>query len=99
MFLTYLFDNISVEAIGFSYEAIGKMATSVFYVFLLETSCDHLLNVVPYGYSSPEMRKKTSQICRLLGEYLENVSSFIAQSQPYKETMENRASEILLIPG
>uniref|UniRef100_UPI001C37CE96 hypothetical protein n=1 Tax=Edwardsiella tarda TaxID=636 RepID=UPI001C37CE96 len=38
-----------------------------------------------------------SQCCKHLGETTESVGSLLAHSQPYKETLENRASEILLI--
>ena len=56
-----------------------------------------LANVVSYGQSSNDMPTNTSQCCRHLGRTAESISSFTAHSQPYKETMGNRASKILLI--
>ena len=57
----------------------------------------HLENVVSYGQSSNDMPTNTSQCCRHLEETTERAGSFLAHSQPYKQTMENRASKILLI--
>ena len=43
------------------------------------------------------MPTNTSQCCRHREETTERTGSFLVHSQPYKETLENRASEILLI--
>ena len=50
MFFKYLFDNISAGTIGFSVEAIGIMATSVFYANIsLGASGDHLRNEATFN--------------------------------------------------
>ena len=65
--------------------------------FPRRTPCGHLANVVSYGQSSNDMPTNTLQCCRHLGETIERAGSFLSHSQPYKETMKNRASKILLI--
>ena len=42
------------------------------------------------------MPTNTSQCCRHLGETTESAGSFLAHSQPYKETLEHSASKIWL---
>ena len=53
-----------------------------------------LVNVVSYGQSSNDMPTNTSQCCRHLGETTERAGSFLAHSQPYKETLEHSAFKI-----
>ena len=65
--------------------------------FRRRTPGGHLVNVLSYGQSSNDMPTNTSQCCRHLGQTAESVGSFRAHSQPYKETMENSASKLLLI--
>jgi ABC-type antimicrobial peptide transport system ATPase subunit len=65
--------------------------------FRQRTPGGDLVNVVSCGQSSNDMPTKTSQCCRHLWETAERVGSFRAHSQPYKETMENSTSKILLI--
>jgi hypothetical protein len=55
------------------------------------TPSEHLVDVVSYGQSSNDMPTNKSQSCRHLGETTESVGSFLAQSQPYKETLEHSA--------
>ena len=69
----------------------------IMHQFRQRTPGGHLVNVISYGQSSNDMSTNTSQCCRHLGETTEWAGSFLAHSQPYKETMENRASKILLI--
>ena len=64
----------------------------------LRTNLDKGHRADPWnGQSSNDMPTNTSQCCRHLGETIERAGSFPAHSQPYKETIENRASKILPI--
>ena len=64
--------------------------------FRRRTPSGHLVNVVSYGQFSNDMPTNTSQCCKHLGETTESVGSFLAHSQPYKETLEHSASKIWL---
>ena len=77
---------------------MGKcLQLKITHQFRQRTPGGPLANVVSYGQSSNDMPTNTSQCCRHLGRTAESLGSFMAHSQPYKETMGNRASKILLI--
>ena len=81
---------------AFSPESQEKMPAPEDYAQIRQrTPGGPLENVVSYGQSSNDMPTNTSQCCRHLEET--TAWSFLLHSQPYKETFENRASEILLI--
>ena len=65
--------------------------------FRRRTPGGHLVNVVSYGQSSNDMPTNTSQCCRHLGETTESAGSFLAHSQPYKETLEHSSFKIWTI--
>ena len=83
---------------GFSQNPMEKYQQLSFaHQFPRRTPCGHLANVVSYGQSSNDMPANTSQCSRPLGETIERVGTFLSHSQPYKEIMQNVASEILFI--
>ena len=75
---------------------VKYMQLEIMHQFRRRTPAGYLVNVVSYGQSSNDVPTNTSQCCRHVGDTTESVGSFLAHSQPYKETLEHSASKIWL---